>query len=67
MKTKAFLNPPKFTPSRDRKVDSLSEACPTCQAKPRVECQKLDGSGPAASRHPARRRMAVRRLNEALA
>lgn len=63
MKTKALIRTPRFKPSRDRMVDTLRVACPTCRVEPLVKCQKLDGTGQAASSHPKRRQMAVRADN----
>ena len=57
-----LVNPPSFTPTRDRTVRPRSVECPACEAMVDSPCQSLEGRE-LPTCHPTRRRMAVRADN----
>lgn len=57
--------PVEFTPRRDRTVPTKNViACPECGAPIGERCRTAAGHPMASNCHAARRRMAIRRLNQ---
>jgi hypothetical protein len=63
MKYRQLVSKDRFTPTRDRGVNAKIVVCPVCKAQVGDPCLSLDLQLPT-NRHVARRRMAVRALNQ---
>jgi hypothetical protein len=56
-----LVNPPRFKPKQDRRVNARIVPCPTCKAEVDAFCVSSTGH---RVNHPIRRRMAIRKMNE---